>query len=407
MVESSGGLKKRAKEILKGCRAGDGIAVDFIRRYHAAYKNDESLGSLKLQEVQYALACKAGYKNWSEYLIAVHDGNMKHASSERVLIFTNGGHAAERLQESGVKGKIVAWNDVLHEGPVSKAFSLLAQSIERVEHLSSLGWTTVEAGKNAFRERDRFVSDAASFDRVELWFEHDLYDQLQLIQIVSELGRNPRIRGKVWLNQFDDYIGTVRKSVLKSATGNSIQLSDEAFLDARMAWDSFRDPSPWALQDLLKRDICLPKLMPALLRLVEEYPDTDSGLPRSYRQALEEISNGATKPMDLFKLCQEREEAIYLGDSSFWILLQRMSSGRVPLIRTQSGRQFQPMKMDGSNGRKFKLQRFELTEAGAHVLSGAKDWADLGPEPFWLGGVELFGKIDWRFDCSKQLLCRR
>ena len=35
-----------------------------------------------------------------------------------MLHITNGGSAASGLREAGIPGAIVAWNDVLHEGPV-------------------------------------------------------------------------------------------------------------------------------------------------------------------------------------------------------------------------------------------------------------------------------------------------
>ena len=37
------------------------------------------------------------------------------------LIVTNGDSAAERLREAGIKGHIIPWRDMLHDGPVPAA----------------------------------------------------------------------------------------------------------------------------------------------------------------------------------------------------------------------------------------------------------------------------------------------
>ncbi len=45
---------------------------------------------------------------------------------------------------------------------------------------------TINGIREHFRARDEIISTAAdSFDDIALWFEHDLYDQLQLRQVLS------------------------------------------------------------------------------------------------------------------------------------------------------------------------------------------------------------------------------
>lgn len=393
-------MKKRAKRLLKDCRSGDGIAVDFIRRYHPAYRDGESLDGLKLQEVQHAIACKNGYKNWSEMQLAIHDRASGAYTAESVLIFTNGGHAAEKIRNTGIQAEVVAWNDVLHEGPVNKTFTLLSQSMERVAHLASLGWVTEASGKNAFRERDQFLLSADAYSRIELWFEHDLYDQLQLIQILAELGRRPELRGKVWLNQFDDYIGSAKPALLENAIEAAVQVEEGIFLEAQMAWDAFRDSSPFALQALLGKSFELPFLQSALNRLCEEYPEVHSGLPRSSRQILEAAASGVCEPVELFRHCQEREEAVYMGDSSFWIVLNRLTLGATPLLVLKNGKPFK-MPIKGVLSQSFKKQKLSLSPMGLRVLQGEEPWFSLNPSSFFIGGVQLFGQPSWKFDAAK------
>ncbi|MCH6256165.1 hypothetical protein MLD52_06370 [Puniceicoccaceae bacterium K14] len=393
-IGSLEGMKKQAKSLLKDCKQGDGVAVDIIRRYHPAYSDGKNLSSLKLQEVQYALACKNGYRNWSELLLGLHERTSSPNPRGRVLLFTNGEQAAEGIRKAGSDAEIVAWNDVLHEGPVSKKKSLLAQSEERVRHLASLGWVTEKSGKNSFRLRDQYVSNANTYDRIELWFEHDLYDLLQLVQILAELGRQPELRGKIWLNQFGNYIENLKQPALIRAIDSAVLATEEVLIEARVVWDALRDSNPFELQNLLKKDFKLKFLSDALMRWCEEFPNGKSELPRSLRQILEEASQGPKTAIKLFINCQKREEAIYMGDASFWILVKRLLLGKSPLLEPNGKK---PLIEDTCDDGVPK-QKLKLSEAGESVLEGKIPWSSLKPDPYFLGGVELFSEAGWRFD---------
>ncbi|MGI9373785.1 MAG: DUF1835 domain-containing protein, partial [Hyphomicrobiales bacterium] len=95
------------------------------------------------------------------------------------LVITNGDSAANVLQEAGIEAKLLPWRDVLHIGPVPQTETLDALSAIRAEFLQDES----DDALAQFNERDDLVTRHADFDSIELWFEHDLYDQLQLIQI--------------------------------------------------------------------------------------------------------------------------------------------------------------------------------------------------------------------------------
>src|SRR3954463_12065948 len=99
------------------------------------------------------------------------------------------------MSEAGVDGKIIAWRDVLHEGPVDSSLSLEELSKQRARFISEQGWDDFAHVSGSFAERDRVLQHLDYFDEVVLWFEDDLYDQLQLIQLLDHFGRGSG-RGK-------------------------------------------------------------------------------------------------------------------------------------------------------------------------------------------------------------------
>jgi len=111
-----------------------------------------------------------------------------------LLHITNGDHAVAVIRQV-VQGTILPWRDVLHEGPVRAGLSLEALSEERARFIADAGWGTFPQVRKAFAERDAAFRRAGEHDEIVLWFEHDLYDQLQLIQVLDGLAelRGPPI----------------------------------------------------------------------------------------------------------------------------------------------------------------------------------------------------------------------
>ncbi len=87
------------------------------------------------------------------------------------LIVTNGDSAAANIRAGGVKGRVLEWRDVLHDGPVPALESLDLVSDARAEYLAAvfgLDFADVR-GDFAARRADQ-VADA---DRALLnLFEH-------------------------------------------------------------------------------------------------------------------------------------------------------------------------------------------------------------------------------------------
>src|SRR6187399_3573399 len=98
-----------------------------------------------------------------------------------MLHITNGDSAAGTLRETTLGGDVLAWRDTLHEGPVP-AVPRRELLRTRARFLAACGAGPEDELFRSLERRDRQLRDTAE---VVLWFEHDLYDQLQLIEVLS------------------------------------------------------------------------------------------------------------------------------------------------------------------------------------------------------------------------------
>ena len=317
------------------------------------------------------------------------------------LIVTNGDLAVERLRAARFEAEIVPWRDALHDGPVPGGLLLEALSLIRAHFLSKeLGRRLGEVSRN-FAERDAAARNHGEFERVELWFEHDLYDQLQLIQIL-DFFRSEKRRDGLFLVQADDHLTSLPAESLRNlgATARAIEQVDLEI--AERVWNAFTAPSPEKLSaQTAAGAFRLPHLAPALRRLLHELPAVASGLSLTEENILNGVSRGSRTVSELFEHVQAQEPARFLGDSFFFRRLDRLAFAPHPLI---AGLAFASVTAEsgGAIGN-FAGQRVRLTEIGRAALAGRFDHAVENRIDRWLGGTHLMPKSLWRRERSGQL----
>ena len=203
-----------------------------------------------------------------------------------MLHVTNGDHAVAVIRQV-VQGAMLPWRDVLHEGPVRAGLPLEALSEERARFIADAGWGPFSQVRKDFAERDAALRRAGEHDEIVLWFEHDLYDQLQLIQVLDALAaqfehrRGPPIS----LVCEAEYLGRMAPARAAELFALRNPLVRRHFQEAQAAWAAFRSPDPQGLENL--RTTSLPFLAAAIRRHLEEFPWTTDGLSRTERQILQ------------------------------------------------------------------------------------------------------------------------
>lgn len=334
---------------------------------------------------------------------------------DTVLHVTNGDAAAEPLRRAGLGGEVLAWRDVLHEGPVPAGLPPAELNRVRARFLAERGWAEFGEALRDLDARDRTLTDAAAGGgEVVLWFEHDLYDQLQLLQVLDLLADADAVRGRVSLVCIGSFPGVEPFHGLGQLTPEQLAVlhpgraavADAQWALARAAWAAFRAPDPAEIERVLAGDTgALPFLRGALLRHLEQFPAADDGLARTERQILEAVAAGAAGPRELFLADQAREERVFMGDATLWGYVRGLADGPEPLLRVAGGGPFRLPGPDG-DGAGFREQRLELTERGRAVLRGEADRLRPGGTDRWLGGVHLRGDAPWRWDREARRLVR-
>jgi hypothetical protein len=244
--------------------------------------------------------------------------------------------------------------------------------------------------------RDERLAAALGHEPVILWFEHDLFDQLQLIQVLDAVDGTADVAAILP----DRFLAEMEPAELAALWPRRTLVRRDQVALARLAWDAVRAPDPTAIHALLDtHTVALPHLGAALCRLLEELPAVGDGLGRAEREALEALAAGARTPVDVFLAVQRAEEAPFLGDTWMWMRLHELGHGEARLLQTADGEPLPAPSPRSDAGDGFTEQALELTETGRAVLAGEADRAALLPLDRWIGGMHLTGpEPAWRWD---------
>jgi DNA-binding transcriptional MerR regulator len=325
------------------------------------------------------------------------------------LHVTNGESAGNTLRQTSLGGAVLPWQDVLHEGPVPSGSRRELLRI-RAAFLSGCGWGSRRAILSSLERRDQqFLQALQAGQPVVLWFEHDLYDQLQLMDtlaLAAAAGRAPEL---IVVGSFPGKpsfrgLGELTADQLQTLWPARVAATPDTLAAAASAWDALRHHEPSALAGSARADVPqLPFLGPALRRLLEELPAPHDGLSGTERRALQAIAAGATTPAAARLAAQDLETAPFLGDAWFYRSLAQLGRGDSRLIQTQAA-QALPAAPPLGDAHAFSALNLTLTRAGEQVLQHKADRVKLLGIDRWVGGTHLTTTATWRWDPAAQLL---
>ncbi|MDX6749372.1 hypothetical protein SH611_06100 [Geminicoccaceae bacterium 1502E] len=319
-----------------------------------------------------------------------------------VLHVTNGDEAALAIEAATGAATVLPWRDVLHDGPVPAGLDLERLSAVRAAFLAGeLGLDEAQVRADFCRRDTALTAALAGGGPIVLWFEHDLYDQLQLLQVLDLVaGAGGTVAARVRLAQAGDHLAMQPAQTLVGLLAGAVPLAAGQLALARRAWAAFREPGLQACAGLLEhpRELArLPFLGAALRRLMEELPAPGTGLGRTERQILELLAAEPRPPGPLFGAVAALEEARFMGDWSFFQRLRALAAGPVPLIAGIDPAA--PLPHQGEAARRlWSACRLTLTRAGREVLAGGCDRLAVQAPRRWQGGTLLEPGAVWRWD---------
>jgi hypothetical protein len=280
-----------------------------------------------------------------------------HLLPRSTLHVTNGDATAAVLARLGIEA--LPWRDALHEGPVLPG--------RRDLRAAAMG-----ANEAEFERRDRTLDTHRG--AVVLWFEADLYDQLQIAEILTRLaGRDLALR------QIGEHVGSAHFGGLGELTPEQLAAIGETSLSAEgiaygaRAYAALIASEPNGLLTLGPSPE-LRFMQEALTRLAQEYPSTRDGLSLTERRLL--ASAPGTRE-ELFARAWRKETRPFMGDTLAFNALDRLA----PLLEDEAARE--------------------------RVLAGELDFVREFGIDRWIGGVHLRGnEVPWRWDEARETLVR-
>jgi redox-sensitive transcriptional activator SoxR len=328
-----------------------------------------------------------------------------------LLQITNGESAGNTLRQTALGGAVLPWQDTLHEGPVP---ALPRQELlrTRARFLADCGWGRQRALLASLERRDRQLLQALRDDlQVVLWFEHDLYDQLQLLDVLALAHAEEAAPELIVIGSFPGRpsfagLGELTASELETLWPSRRRAAPAVLQAATGAWAALRAPEPTTLAEWATRDTAeLPFLAPALRRLLEELPAPADGLSATERRALHAVAAGAQTPPAAFVAAQRLEEAPFLGDAWFYRALSALGQGTTRLLETDDGTPLPPPP-PLSDSQDFARLRLRLTATGEQTLRGETDRVELLPIDRWIGGTHITRDNTWRWNTTELKLVR-
>jgi hypothetical protein len=361
----------------------------------------------------------------------------------RRLHITNGDAVGDMLREifSG-RDEILCWRDVLHDGPLTLA-PLEAHRRRRARFLAdtigalgdrSLGDSPYDRIHADLLARDRLMTALEDYDTVTLWFEHDLYDQLQIAEILHRVVIGNRSIQKLSLICIDDHpevpyfhgLGNLNPAQLAALYPGRRLLDERQLAAGRRIWQALCASDPQRLPALATEVYDgLPFMSAALRRYCQEFPNRHNGLTRTQALLLQavgapladlpelrhhlqrqaetgrlpagqsaesryrQIMNGPLRFGRIFMSLQTLEPAPFFGD--LWVRkeLAGLSDAPTPYLNVTNRRDDLVPNHETA---------YSLTSAGRRALSGQLHWSDVNGYDLWRGGVHLCGDQIWYWD---------
>jgi hypothetical protein len=327
-----------------------------------------------------------------------------------MLHIHNGDSAAETAKKADIPGKHLAWREALVCGPAPGGLSEDEFRSVRARHLADAYGADLKKCEGELRAQEETLARFSDHEEVVLWFEHDLFCQVQLIYLLDWLA--PRELGQtklslIFIREFPgipDFhgLGQLNEEQMASLFPQRQKVTPAQLQLGSKAWGAYSSSNPKEIESLLETDLSpLPFLKTALIKHLLRFPSTDNGLGRVGKVSLELIARGYGKFKSLFPAFVRCEPEYGFGDAQLYLEMKRLAGGPTPLLKLRG-----VDRRGAKDAAQMLLSSFEITAHGKKVLAGEGDFIVSNGIDQWLGGVHLEGReAQWRWDeLAKELL---
>ncbi len=202
------------------------------------------------------------------------------------LHITNGDHFTNKLQTLKLKGEIITWREMLCEGQTlpnvgSESFWKTRFEFLHRNYKISKAWFVEKTLKEY-----RTLCNQKKQDRIVLWFEHDLFCQINMLAVLSWLKTHRKnaeisiIHGSKKDKTDKLYsLGTLSNETLLELYKNRVILSRDDIEYADYIWQLYCSDNPMRLENIPPhRDFKFDPLSKALKIHLKRFPTIKNGL---------------------------------------------------------------------------------------------------------------------------------
>jgi len=421
-------LKREAKNLLKAIKSQDGETESRFRQGHRKVKSGlRTLDQITLADCHFLLARENGFESWAKLKNHLSDMAMisKLMSSSKTLDVADSVHIrcgddiGPALKKAGLQGEFQQIINPFIMGPVTSPLMKGDALDHRAGFIETVLGPYIPKDRANNTKKDLAKEEAFlealpdKYRSINLWFEHDAYDQLCLAYILHHMAlKKNNLRCELNLVQIDGFPGIEKFIGLGQLSKNPdcIALLYQQRLEVTPAmiafgssiWQAFTSSTPLRLWELSQQQKApLPLMQQAMLRMLAELPSTHNGLGLTQRIILNIVSQEGSLLMRrvfLFALA-EHDPQPYHGDITFFAMVKVLIDAPKPALEI-----VETLDIGGDHGREV----LKITDFGKALLDGKENWFAHNPSERWVGGVQVCPdkKHYWSFEGKEPKLAQ-
>jgi hypothetical protein len=300
----------------------------------------------------------------------------------------NGDATLRLFEETGIPGNKMIWREVLSEGRVPAAIG----SEPFWEVRSSFFESFFDVAEEEYHQLtvDEFdkVEAFSEYEEIVLWFEYDLFCQLNMMALLSWFAAqdlNGIQLSLVCVGALPEEdklvgLGEVSPSIYPSLFKNRRPLSQEDLDFAQQFWATFSSDDPRSLYEIAGQKIdTFPYLPAAVSAHLRRFPSTSNGLNIIEDKMMRIVHSGIRDRRQVVGQVLEEDQEFGFGDWQYFVYLKNL----YPLLQEEDG--------------------LSVNELGEKVLSGEEDFVKWAQHNYYWGGVHF---KSYRWDDEQQKLIR-
>ncbi len=300
----------------------------------------------------------------------------------------NGDATLHLFEEAGVPGNKMIWREVLAEGRVPETIG--AESFWEVRSSFFESFFDVEEEEYHTLTVEEFekVEAFSEYDEIILWFEYDLFCQLNMMALLSWFARqhlgNIRL-SLVCIGELPGYdqlmgLGEIPSSLYGALFEARQPLYREDLDFAQEFWATYSSDDPRALFKMAEEKInTFPYLPAAISAHLRRFPSMNNGLNVIEDKMMKIVHSGISDRQQIVGQILREDKEFGFGDWQYFVYLKNL----YPLLQDEDG--------------------LSVNELGEKVLSGKEDFVKWARHDYFLGGVHF---KSYRWDEKQQRLIR-